>query len=701
MTESVGGGFGLPVRQGNGRDRSAAARFQEACERRSPSGAEAGIVTGIGDVAEGSGSDLAKTGRLRVTPVARGAGTPGAGDDLRPLLDAVDAARDKLGMRAHAILRLRLAAANEEDALRAIARKYGLNAHRVEQAEAAALDAVDRATGCSGAVRRSLHRLLSGLPRPLSVLHAEPWAAGLGDPALRRIAKAYGGLHVVEIAGEEPHLVPFAPSVWDAALKALGQALQADPDATGPAIADRVAAGIGLVEGAREPCARALLLLLREGDPLPAHAAAGHWDRFIDAVLPPGGPAVPIVSLLERFERVAPGAGVETRLRTLLDEHALALTTELYASRKGHGLPGALAREIAHRCATIAVATGGRKIWSDADLLAGLRAWRPDLPPELDALRLHRILVEHRTLHDQGGLVWSAPKAQARRKGVQERVERLLVRHGEPMRAVAVKALLGRGRSPSGLGNPRLLGRVIELGGGLWGLVDRDLPIDVAEARDLVDTAVALVRGGDGVSLADLRDALRSKPYRERIPEEPALRSLLSIRGGIAVSRAGDLRIRKAPPRLVGASMTRMIVEILRTYPEGISRDRVGRAVTKALGREPSPALLDQALRKHGVRDARRIDHWRIRPDNVARQAVGPLGRAAATDDRRHVYPGRRKAPALVRPPFDWTPRRVAILRSLAGEGAGSARIIAALGGGITKCAVISKAYRLGISVGK
>ena len=72
------------------------------------------------------------------------------------ILEALDAARDAMGMKAHAVAALRLTSPDEADAQRAIERRYGYNRHRAGQAEAAALQAADAATGCLRAVRASL-----------------------------------------------------------------------------------------------------------------------------------------------------------------------------------------------------------------------------------------------------------------------------------------------------------------------------------------------------------------------------------------------------------------------------------------------------------------------------------------------------------------------------------------------------------------
>ncbi len=656
------------------------------------SGAASGVVALPGEVGDPA-SVLPAGGGLLVTQAAvrASASSPTAAS----LLASVDAALERIGAKAHTVLAMRLASDDDDETARAIHRRLGMGAQRTEEVEAEALDAVDGLTGCLGPVRQSLADLRDALPRPLQALRAEPWAEGLGEAALRRLCAGLAGLHAVEIPGEGAHLVPFGPDVWADALAELDRVTRGHGRKGVAETSEQVAERLDQPLEARAACARALRLLLRRDSPVRGLVAAGRWDLVVDALLPPDGGSLGFHQVLATFEAALPGLLDERATRRLLDRHAIELTGDRYVSVKGPEVDDPAARGVAHRCATLAANHKDGGPVTTAWLLSRLADGRVPVPPCLAEAGLARILLARGTLRRTGVQEWRSPPAAGPGAPPEAQAEAALVRNGGPMRARTLASRLPGRRAFRD--DEWAKGRVTLLGRGFAGLVDRDLPIDARECRDVAEMAQELVAGGRGATLDDLMLALADRPYGDRLPDPADVAGLVQSLGGVSVDRHGLLRDALSPAGPLAAVAERTVRALLDADPDGITTRAAMDAVRGAAGGGFAAGATAQALGKLANRDRDDPDAWR---PATARE----LGARARTRPERPARPAFRSYPLRRKPAertehYDWTPERVEILLRLAAQKAGSRRIRAALGGGISKNAVVSKAFRLGVTV--
>jgi hypothetical protein len=296
---------------------------------------------------------------------------------------------------------------------------------------------------------------------------------------------------------------------------------------------------------------------------------------------------------------------------------------------------------------------------------------------------------------------WLPPSLQMRPVSKNGAIEDLLVSVGAPMALGEIRKRLGEASVRGKHGVTWLKGRLVELGGGMVGLVDRDLPIDVRECREVIEAAHRLMSGGGFATVGILRRTLSDRPFAPRLPGKAALASLLYVHGGIVVGPMGVLRGKVRAEPMPRGSVVNTVRKILAEHPGGIAGEDLAREAGRRLGREVKEDIFATALRRFGHRDAARAGVWRLRaPDASNTLPSSVLSTSQAGTRMLHAYPSVRKDPPARRQNPRWTPERVEILRRVLAEGGGSREVIEALGGDVTRSAVIGKAHRIGITVG-
>lgn len=116
--------------------------------------------------------------------------------------------------------------------------------------------------------------------------------------------------------------------------------------------------------------------------------------------------------------------------------------------------------------------------WHAGELAEAVTEARPELAGRLNSYSVSALLRESGKLRDLRRMMWGHPQATKRhgqgRKRVVEVLEAVLEEAGGPMRPKDIRRAALRRRGFSGTFQMYPCGRVVMLGGGLWGLTGRD-----------------------------------------------------------------------------------------------------------------------------------------------------------------------------------------------------------------------------------
>lgn len=150
--------------------------------------------------------------------------------------------------------------------------------------------------------------------------------------------------------------------------------------------------------------------------------------------------------------------------------------------------------------------------WHSAELLSLLHVEEPDLVHGCDPFLLSLILDRSQLLRYQGFLVWCVKESEgiaADRLQILPAVEAALVASGRPMKTQELREAVEqvRGLNTLFLLAPR--GRLVRVGPGWWGLVDRDIDLRPSVREQLMNRlADVLHTRQQGLHLSELEDAL-------------------------------------------------------------------------------------------------------------------------------------------------------------------------------------------------
>lgn len=248
--------------------------------------------------------------------------------------------------------------------------------------------------------------------------------------------------------------------------------------------------------------------------------------------------------------------------------------------------------------------------WHAAELLEELQRRGFEATDDMDPYSVGALLDGVSEVAFLGRLVWTAkqrvPLSPSDRREVADLVEAVLVDAGRPLRKVELRRAIQRARGLNSNFLPQPTDRVIRLGGGKWGLVDRDtrLPLDVCETSLRALEAV-LFRRGRALHTSEIRPALSEK----------------------GIELAGD-----AVEELIGRAQVDPRFRVARgnfvALPgwDSLGRATMSEAQEQVLAQLRDPRTLDEIQRELESITERPINRWHV---------ASWLNRAGATYDSR------------------------------------------------------------------
>lgn len=234
------------------------------------------------------------------------------------------------------------------------------------------------------------------------------------------------------------------------------------------------------------------------------------------------------------------------------------------------------------------------KQWHCAELFNELAERGFDYDGKLDKYILHIALSRSQLLSNLGRLVWAQKTnrklTQADRIDVRQAVESLLQSEDGPLTAKQIRQRLSKQR---GLGQHFQIhaeGRLVRLAPGLWGLLDRDLPISPREQENLTERVEArLTQTQRGIHRSELLPYLHVLNKENHKNINPVmLSSLVQKSDKIKLSSGGYLYLAEweGARRIL---LSEAVVSVLKSArPRGLTFAELWMAVSELLGRDAS-----------------------------------------------------------------------------------------------------------------
>lgn len=644
-------------------------------------------------------SAFARLSQLR--PEARyahlGADAPAPYDLAEPFLSHVERHLHLLDERDAQVLCARLGITGAGRSLRELASDLGVTPERVRQVQGRSLRRIDDATGCMGIITAALERRRPGLPFLVGEALAEAWTAGMPMWLFESLIHRCAGYHLVALSPDAVYVCGHHEAPWaDARAKLLGLLAESPPGTSADAVLERL--GRLVPRDDLEGCMALAGLLLAGRDSSTAMAGLGMWRELVASLLPEDG-KVTLDESWGRIEHLAAGGLTRRRFEDHLRTHALNVGGGLFA-----------------RCVRVEVDAGtiqacdeilrsgapGRR-WSTEEIHRGLVSRGADR--DMDVVSLELMLCAANRFNRTRARLWWHPDAPQSAPDVNMLAERVLEERGGPMPVGELTRETFERWGSRKFRQLNLKGRLVLVDRGVWGLADRDIGIAPSTRTTLVGEALEAIAKGAAL-LGDVFAAVEPSCLRAGVANRYLLGTLLRLDAGIGLGCGGAIRAPRQVPALRPGSMKEAVLLALNSKPGGSTRAEISHRVAAVTGKVPSDPTLSAALRGFGRRVERGL--WVARgdmPDMAApverrtKVGTGGLGRPRKKPKppKPKGYPTTRKS-AVPSVAFDWTEEREALLRAMASQGRSSFDIRQALGGGITKNAVIAKCHRMGLS---
>ncbi len=510
----------------------------------------------------------------------------------------------------------------------------------------------------------------------------------MSNPLLQSLVSDLAGLHAVEPPWGGRVFAPFGQGAFDGHLKALRQALRSlDVESPASPAASRFA-GIVAAEGDDR---RALLCIvgrfLQGRSCISAMCALDMQQEVALALVTAAPDGIDLSDVRERFVGQARHVPTRENIREWLCDLAVHVGRGVYV-RRG---PPSGAGTLAGSCRAAMSAGIPGRIWGTADLLAALRASGSPLPEGLDETGLELALVHDDTLERVRPRRWRVPNARPP-ASPEELAEGILERHGAPMRSAALSRAAYELWGPRKGMQLRPVGRLVMLGDGLWGLLDRDLGV---EGPDAVVTAALEEFAVGNRSAQGIYDRLVARDAHGGLANADLLAALLRTRAGLLRIEDGTLRAAGEGLRHRDGSMPSLVLQVLSEAPQGLHTGEATLAVAALSPLRPARGYVQAMLRRFGHRGA--SGRWFADAAGAAADAAPGAGHRPAHPSAHRVYPKLRKPASAKRQGTHWEDADVRTLKEMWADGATALDISIALGNRVSRSAVLSKIHRLSL----
>lgn len=230
--------------------------------------------------------------------------------------------------------------------------------------------------------------------------------------------------------------------------------------------------------------------------------------------------------------------------------------------------------------------------WSCAELMDILNERGLDFDGRLNRHIINIILLDSIEVSYLGRYLWAqsgtTPSGTSHRMNIRQAVTSLLMQVGKPMSTSEIKEALRKDR---GLGHTFQIvqsGSIICVGTGLWGLIERDLPLDTAEQTRLIDVLQEMLQDRKiGIHTSEISSCLEGIFEPAARIKDPTLIFAVAQRSGLMRKSVGGYLFLPewGEPRRLNQSQA--ILEAMKQSGDhGLTSNEILKIASTILGRE-------------------------------------------------------------------------------------------------------------------
>lgn len=230
--------------------------------------------------------------------------------------------------------------------------------------------------------------------------------------------------------------------------------------------------------------------------------------------------------------------------------------------------------------------------WSCAELMDIMNERGLDFDGRLNSYTLNISLRDSSEINYLGRNLWVQSATTARgtshRIDIRQAVTSLLIQAGKPMSNSEIKEALRKGRGVSDSFQIFPSGSIISVGTGLWGLIERDLPLGTTEQAQLIDVLQKILLDKNaGIHISEIMPCLEGIFEPASWIKDPTLIFAVAQRSGLMRKSVGEYLYLPewGEPRRMQRSQA--VLEVLRQSGEhGLTANEIVKLASSLLGFE-------------------------------------------------------------------------------------------------------------------
>jgi len=286
----------------------------------------------------------------------------------------------------------------------------------------------------------------------------------------------------------------------------------------------------------------------------------------------------------------------EGRKVTYHQIHATAANVGLLFGRGSYGLLKHLqltahqVKQISDSVVRIISEGQDSRQWSTTELLGYITKTFGTFDNILNMFTLNICLNNREELKYLGRNVWVSSRGDndqsQSRIDITQAVTSLLVKFGRPMTNKEIKVELAKDRGVNASFQIHPIDSLINLGGGLWGLIERDIPLNVEDQRKVTSAMKHLLDTSQhGLPVENIVEIFRNDPELISKTDNPDIYAGVAVKSGL-IKRSKEDCLYLAEwgnDRLMRRSEA--ILKVLENNPSGLAVDELARQAQNLLGR--------------------------------------------------------------------------------------------------------------------